>query len=56
MVFTAEGQILHILRECSENAMIVVEIFLFDKVSNDWINLNYIDGITISFCKKDSRM
>jgi hypothetical protein len=49
VIFTAEGEILCILGESSENAMNNVEKFIFDRVSNVsfWINLNFRDGTTV---------
>jgi hypothetical protein len=47
-----------ILEESSENAMIDIEKFRFDNVSNvsNWINLNYLDSTAISLCKRNNRM
>ena len=58
MIFTAEGPILRILGESSENAMNDVEKFVSDKVPNvsNWTNLNYIDGFTINFGKRNNLM
>jgi hypothetical protein len=50
VIFTAEGEILLILGESSENAMNDAGKFIFDKVSNvsNWLNLNYKDGTTVN--------